>query len=88
MQRERDGEAAERFHQRAGAVGDARHFVGFVLDLADTDGKPAPHLVFEREGLDDAHALQRFLHGLDDARAAGELHAGDAAHAADQLAQE
>ncbi len=86
--RQRDGEAAEHFHQRAGAVGDARHLVGFVLDLGDADVEPAPHLVLEREGLDHAHALQRFLHGLDDAGAAGELHARDAAHPADHLAQE
>ena len=59
-----------------------------MLDLADADGKPAPHLVFEREGLDHPHALQGFLHGLDDARAAGELHAGDATHPADQFAKE
>ena len=67
--RQRDGEAAEHFHQRTGAVGDARHLVGFVLDRTDADGEPAPHLVFEREGLDHAHALQRLLHGLDDLRA-------------------
>ncbi len=85
---ERDGKTAEHFHQRTGAVGDARHLVGFMLDLADADGKPAPHLVFERECLDHSHALQGFLHGLDDARAAGELHAGDAAHPADQFAKE
>ena len=35
--------------------------------------KPLTHLVLERERLDDAHALQRLLHRLDGARAAGEL---------------
>ena len=85
---QRDGEAAEHFHQRTGAVGDARHLVGFVLDRTDADGETAPHLVFEREGLDHAHALQRLLHGFDDLRARGELHAGDTTHPANELAQE
>ena len=31
--RQRDGKAAERFHQRAGAIGDPRHLVRFVLDF-------------------------------------------------------
>ena len=31
-----DREAAERFHQRAGAVGDPRHLVGVALDDRDT----------------------------------------------------
>ena len=59
-----------------------------MLDLPDADGKPAPHLVLERECLDHANALQGFLHSLDDLRATGELHARDATHPADQLAQE
>ena len=84
---ERDGEAAEHFHDRAGAIGDARHLVRFVLYRGHAVVEPPPHLVLEAEGLDHAHALQRFLHGLDDAGAAVELHAGDAAHAADDLAQ-
>ncbi len=60
----------------------------FALDAFDADGKSSPHLVLERERLDHAHALKRFLHRLDDARAAGELRPRDAAHAAHQLAQD
>ena len=71
---QRDREAAERLHQRARAIGDARHLVGFVLHVGDAlASMRRAHLVFERERLDDAHALQGLLQGLDDARAAGEL---------------
>ena len=70
-----------------GAVGDARHLVGLVLHVGDAGVEAAAHLVFERERLDDAHALQRLLHRLDRARAAGELRLRDRADAADQLAQ-
>ena len=79
---------AKRFHDRTGAVADPRHFVRLVLDRGHARVEPPPHLVFQPEGLDHAHALQGFLHRLDDVRAAGELHARDAAYAADQLAQE
>ena len=86
-QRAGDGEAAERFHQRAGAMRHPRPFVGLVLELGDVGVEPPPHHVFEREGLDGADALHRLLHGLQDARAAEELVAGDAVDAADHLAQ-
>ena len=70
---ERDREAAERLHQRARAVGDARPLVGLVLHVGDAGVEAAAHLVFERERLDDAQALQGLLQGLDRVRAAGEL---------------
>ncbi len=54
---------------------------------ATLEFEPPLHLVLERKRLDHAQALQRFLHGLDDARAAGELHAGDVADPPRQLAQ-
>ena len=43
--------------------------------------------ILEREGLDDADALQRLLQRLQDADPAGELRLGDAANALDHLAQ-
>ena len=73
-----DGAAAERLHQRAGAVGHARHLVGFVLDRGDVAVEAFAHGVFQREGLDDADALQRFLQRLQDPGAAVELAARDA----------
>ena len=44
--------------------------------------------VFEREGLDDADALDRLLQGLENARAALELVARDAVDPSDHLAQD
>ena len=75
---DRDRDAAERLHQRAGAVGDARHLVGLLLELGDVGVEARAHRVLEREGLDDADALHGLLQGLEDARAAGELPLGDA----------
>ena len=43
--------------------------------------------ILERKCLDHAQALGRFLHGLDDARAAGKLQARDVPYAPHQLAQ-
>ena len=83
-----DGEAAERFHQRVGAVGDPRHLVGVALDGGDVLVDALLHRLFQRERLDGADALQRFLHGLQDVGGAGELVVGEALDALDQLAQE
>ena len=84
---EGDRAAAERLHQRARAIGDARHLVGFMLDVRDIAVEALAHDIFEREGLDDVDALQRFLQRLHDARAAMELAARDGVDAADHLAQ-
>ena len=87
-QRDGDGDAAERLHQRAGAIADTR---ASLLDSFSTSAICASsrclHLVFEREGFHDADALQGFLHRFHDQRAAGELVARDGADAADELAQ-
>ena len=58
-----------------------------MLDRRDITVEALAHGVFEREGLDDADALQRFLQRFQDARAAVELGARDDVDAADQLAQ-
>src|SRR5262249_59425486 len=68
-----DGESAERFHQRARAVGDARPFIRFVLEVGNTSVEAGAHGLFERERLEDAHALQALLQRFENARAAGEL---------------
>ena len=83
----RDREAAERFHQRARAVGDPRHLVGVALDRADAGVDALAHGLFERERLDGADALQRFLHGLHDVGGAGELVVREALDPLHQLAQ-
>ena len=82
-----DGDAAERFHQRRGAAGNARQLVGLVLDRRDVAVEAFAHGVFQRERLDDADALQRLLQRLDDTGAAHELAVRDPFDAADQLAQ-
>ena len=67
---------ARRRSRRASPSADWRGWTtrAILLALRSTDRdvrvEPPLHVVFEREGLDHAHALQRFLHGLDDARAA------------------
>ena len=84
----RDGEAAERLHQRPGAMGGARPAVRFLLQVGDIGTEARAHRVLEREGLDDADALQGLLHGFEDVRAASELLLGDRIDAADHPAQE
>src|SRR6478736_5588993 len=69
-------EAAERFHQRVGAVGDPRHLVGVALDHADVLVDAPLHRLLQRERLHGADALQRFLHRLHDVGGAGELVVG------------
>ena len=83
----RHGKAAQDLHQRRGAVGDAGHLVGLPLDRRDVGVEAFAQDILEREGLDDADALQRLLQRLQDADPAGELVLGDAANALDHLAQ-
>src|SRR4051794_5431237 len=66
---ERNREAAERLHDRARAVCDARPLVGLVLDRGYARIEAAAHFVFQRESLYDAQALQRLLQGFDRLRA-------------------
>ena len=86
---ERDREAAERLHQRAGAVATrAPSCWPRARRRRRCASKRCAHHVFERERLDDADALQRLLQGLD-ACACRRVNwrARDRADAADQLAQ-
>ena len=83
----RDRETAERFHQRVGAVGHARHLVGIAFDDRDILVDAPLHGVFQREGLHGADALQRFLHGLQDVSRPGELVIGKALDPLHELAQ-
>ena len=83
-----DRKAAEHFHQRVGAIGDPRHLVGVPLDDRDVLVDAPLHGRFQRERLHRADALQRFLHGLHDVGAAGELIVGEALDALHQLAQD
>src|SRR6516162_2494225 len=53
-----DRESAERLHQRARAVGDACPLVRFVLEVGNTSVEAGAHVLFQRERLEDAHALQ------------------------------
>jgi hypothetical protein len=55
--RQRDREATQHLHQRAGAIRYTGHLVGLVLHIADALVQPAPHLVFKRKGLDHAQTL-------------------------------
>ncbi len=87
-QRARDREAAECLHQRARAVGDARPFVRFSLELGDVRVEARAHAVLERIGLDDTDPLHGLLHRLQNARIAGELLVRDRFDAFDQLAQD
>src|SRR5262249_7746108 len=82
-----DCAAAESFHQWAGAIGDARHLVGFILDGGDIAVEAIAHDVFEREGLHDANALQCFLHRFEDLGAAVKLRSRDRIDASDHFAQ-
>ena len=82
-----DRESAKRLHQRARTVGDARPFVRFVLEVANTSVEAGAHVLFQRERLDDAHALQALLQRFQNARAAGELIMRNHLDAADHLAQ-
>ncbi len=83
----RDRETAQRFHQRAGAVGDPRHLVGVALDRGDAGVDALAHGLFQRERLDGADALQRFLHGFQNVGGAGELVVREALDPLHQLAQ-
>src|SRR5262249_7982109 len=83
-----DRESAERLHQRARAIGDARPFVRFVLEVGNASVEAPAHGLFERERLDDAHALQGLLQRFENARAAGELMMRNRLDAADHLAQD
>ena len=83
-----DRESSQRFHQRTGAVGDPRPFVRLLLDLRHMRVEAHPHRVFEREGLERAHALQGLLQRLENLRAAGKLVVRDRLDAADHLAQD
>ena len=85
--RQRDGEAAERLHQRACAVRDPRPAVGFFFELGDVGMHARAHLVFKRERLDRAHALHRLLQALEQPRAADELAQRNMVDAANHLAQ-
>src|SRR5262245_18822064 len=56
-----DRESAERLHQRARAIGDARPFVRFVLEVGNASVEAPTHGLFERDRLADANALAGLL---------------------------
>ncbi len=58
-----------------------------ALDVGYMAVEVRAHRVFERERLDDAHALQRFLQRLQDARPAGPLIASHGADTPGQFSQ-
>ncbi len=84
---DRDRAAAQRLHQRARAVRNARHLVGLVLHGSHVLIEAFTHDLLQRECLDDADALNRLLQRLYDARPAVELSLGNGVDATNQLAQ-
>ncbi len=81
-----DGDPAQRFHQRRRAVRYPGELVRGGLDAFDALVHARTHDRFEIERLDDAEALDRLLHRLEDLGAAAILGEHDGAHPLDQLA--
>ena len=82
-----DGEAAQSLHHGARACAHRRQLVRRPLKLADGLGLAGAHLLFQREGLDDANALHRLLHRFHDLREADEFRGHDLADAHRQFAR-
>src|SRR3984957_19061601 len=81
-----DGEAAETFHDRAGARAHASELVRSLPEAFDRLALPGAHKTLEGEGLDDADALRGLLHGFHHLCGALELARHDLAHADADLA--